>query len=177
MIPVSSAMGMKSSGATRPTPGRSQRTSASKPRIWPVFGVDDRLTEQPQFVAADCLAEGGFEFGLTGDPLLHGVVEQFVAASPVLFGAVHREVSIRDDHVWFVGPVYRQGDADTCADLRVVIAELERCLQGVDDALGEIGHVKGRFRCLRRTRRTRRHRGVRRCRFRARCFGSGHRPR
>ena len=99
MSPVSSAVGMNSSGATRPKPGRSHRISASNPRISARVGRDDGLVEEAQLVARDRLAERGFEGDLGRDPLLHRFVEQFVAASTVFLGSVHGDVGVRQDHV------------------------------------------------------------------------------
>ena len=63
--PVSSAIGMNDSGATRPRVGCCQRTSASKPTIRVVVEGDDRLVVEAQLAAL----EGAAQVVLEVDPL------------------------------------------------------------------------------------------------------------
>ena len=71
MMPASSATGMKSSGRMRPTPGRSQRMSASRLATRPVVEIDDGLVVGEQLVAGGRLAQRRLERRAGGRVPLH----------------------------------------------------------------------------------------------------------
>ena len=99
------------------------------------------LTEEPQLIASECLAQCSFECDLGRDPLLHRLVEQFVTAPPVVLGPVHRDVGVPEDRIGGLGAVGGKGHADTCTHVGVVITEAEGGLEGGDDALREVGRM------------------------------------
>ena len=139
--PVSSARGMKLSGATTPNPGRSHRTNASKPRIDSGLGFDERLVEELELATRHGLTQIGLECDLRRDPELHGLVEELVAGASVVLGPVHGDVGVRQDRIGRVGAVGAKRDPDACAHLRIVVAEAERGTERVEDALRERGRV------------------------------------
>ena len=104
-------------------------------------GRDERLTEEPQLVARERLAQCGFEGDLARDPLLHRLVEQFATTPPVVLGPVHRDICVRQDRIGGLGAVGGEGHADARTDVGVVVAEAERGLEGGDDAFREVGRV------------------------------------
>ena len=113
--PASSAIGMNASGATRPKPGRSQRSERLEAADHAGVGGDERLAEQAQLVARHRLAQRGLERDLRRDPVLHRLVEELVATAPVALGAVHRDVGVRQDLVGRLVAVGREGHADARA--------------------------------------------------------------
>ena len=102
-------------------------------------GRDERLAEQAQLVARQRLAQRGLERDLGGDPELHRLVEQLVAAAPVALRAVHGDVGVRQDLLGGLGAVGGKRHADARAHVRFVGAEIEGLLQRRDDAFREVG--------------------------------------
>ncbi len=83
---------------------------------------DERLAEEPELVAANRLAQVGFERVLGGDPLLHRLVEEGVAVPAVVLGAVHRDVGVGEDRLRGRGLVVAraQRDPDARAQMRAL---------------------------------------------------------
>ena len=76
MSPVSSAIGMKSSGETMPRLGCAQRISASTPTTSPVCDGDDRLVVQQELVAVQRVPQRELGLHPAPDRVVHRAVER-----------------------------------------------------------------------------------------------------
>ena len=81
MRPVSSASGMKSTGATMPRSGWCQRSSASKPRTAGLLEIDDRLVVELELALGERLAEIELERAARLHARVHVRLEEAVDAA------------------------------------------------------------------------------------------------
>ncbi len=121
--PFSSAISMKSPGATRPRSGCCQRTSASMPARRAVGQVDDGLVGQPQLAELDGPLELDAQLVALADGRVHARVEDREAGLAVGLGHVHRDVGVAHHVGRRLVLVAGAGDADAGRDRDVMLAD------------------------------------------------------
>ena len=133
MIPVSSAMGMKSSGEMRPELGMLPPQQRLEPHHRVAAQFHHRLVEHPQLVALD----GVHQIRLEAQPVVIGAVgrriEDLVAVAAGRLGPVHGHVGVAQQ---VLGRPRSAGHPDTGRHRDVAPADGERVAQGLEDAPG-----------------------------------------
>ena len=102
-----------------------------------VLEAHQRLVVQLELLALERPLQVGAQLQARHDPVVHGGLEQPVAALAVALGDVHRGVGVADQLVG-VGraPGLGDRDAQAGADDEVVVLELERAADALEDPLG-----------------------------------------
>ena len=167
------------SGPTSPRSGWRQRSSASTPVTAAV-----RRGGRPAGSAARAgrRRHRALEVGAQLEPLehalVHGRLEQAVAALAVALGDVHRGVRVADQLVGVDGGLaLGDRDAEAAADEQLLALERSGIRERLEDALGGVGGVLRARRRPRAGPRTRRRRSGPRCRSRGCSRRGAWRPR
>ena len=142
--PLSSAIGMNSSGETMPRSGCAQRTSASVETGRPGGQVDDRLVEDLELAALQRPAQLGLGPHAGHGAGAHRLVEQLVAPAAARLGAVHRRVGVAEQRRGRVGPRRGQGDARAHREEVLAAVEDQRPGHRGREPLGDLGDAAPR---------------------------------
>ena len=128
---------MNCAGEMSPCPGRRHRISASPPTTRPSRRSTLGWYRISELVALD----GAPQLCLQHEPLdrrrAHLRREEAVAVAAVLLGVVHRRVRVADQVDDVVGVARAQGDADAAGDVELVLVQLERPAQLVEELARE----------------------------------------
>ena len=100
-------------------------------------GVDDRLVVHAELFVGDRVAKRVVEVGAAGDPLLHRLVEELVAAPTVGLGAIQRDVGFLEHRLGGLAAVDAHHDPDAGADARLTAAARKGLLERADDPRGD----------------------------------------
>ena len=102
-----------------------------------VLEPDERLVMKLELLALERPLQVGAQLEAGHHPVVHGGLEQAVAALALGLGDVHRGVGVADQLVGVGGvPRLDDRDAEAGADDQVVVVELERAAERVEDPLG-----------------------------------------
>ena len=176
MRPLSSAIGMNSSGPTSPRVGWFQRRSASNDSMARRLEVDERLVVENELAVLQRVTQVAVQLVMGGELGLHLGFEDLEAIATATLRGVHRDVGPAEQLVGVerIGAVV--GDSDRRANEDLAAVHHERVPERVEHAL-QPWPRRRRASSRRAPPRTRRRRAGRPCRRRARCARSGLRPR
>ena len=135
--PVSSAIGMKSAGETRPRVGMVPADQRLERADAVVLEVEQRLVIELELAALDREAQVGFELAALPAPAVEALLEESVGAAPGFLGAVEREVGVAQQVVGVAAVRGRDGDADAGRRRELVAVDDERLGHGLEDPAGE----------------------------------------
>ena len=135
MSPDSSASGMNTCGGTLPCSGSFQRNSASAPTIGAVVDPHHGLVVQLQRVVGERVAQRRLERVLAQAVLGQVGIEELVRVAAEVLRAVHRDVGVLQELFRIVGVVGIHRDADRRRHVDVVLLDLERLRDRVEQLL------------------------------------------
>ena len=108
-----------------------------------VVDADDRLVVQLEHAVLQRAAQRAFERVLLQAPLREVGVEELVGVAPELLRAVHRDVRVLQQLLGVVGVVRVDADADRRRHVDVVLLDLERLRDRVEQLLRDAAEHRG----------------------------------
>ena len=108
-----------------------------------VVKPDLRLVVDDQLAAFQRLAQLGLEDQALEGARVHVGRVELVTAARMLLGPIERGIRIADQGLGVIAVVGIDGDAETGTKVQLLVIDLERRQEGVEDLLGDLGGVLG----------------------------------